>query len=128
VTDTETRTPILVVDDHPLNLKLTRLLLSNEGYDVQVAANAEHALEVLQAFKPKLILMDLQLPGMDGFELTKQLKADSATRDVIIVALTAYAMKGDEQRARSSGCDGYIAKPIETRHFASQVAEYLKRS
>jgi CheY-like chemotaxis protein len=118
---------ILVVDDRPLNLKLTRLLLTGEGYEVQTAIDAEQALVVLQAFRPDLILMDLQLPGIDGFELTRRLKADPATAAIRIVALTAYAMKGDEERARAAGCDGYIAKPIETRRLASQVAAHLAR-
>ena len=123
-----TGVPILVVDDHSLNLKLTKLLLEQEGYVVQTAADAERALDVLHTFSPRLILMDLQLPGMDGFELTRRLKRDAATRDVIIVALTAYAMTGDEQRALESGCDGYLAKPVDTRTLASQVAGYLNGS
>ena len=118
---------ILVVDDRPLNLKLTRLLLTGEGYEVQTAIDAEQTLAVLQGFRPDLILMDLQLPGIDGFELTRRLKADPATTAIRIVALTAYAMKGDEDRAREAGCDGYIAKPIDTRRLASQVASHLAR-
>ena len=118
--------PILIVDDNPLNLKLTRLLLVQEGYVVQTAGDSEQALELMRTFSPRLILMDLQLPGMDGFELTRHLKDDSATRDIVIVAVTAYAMKGDEQRALDAGCDGYLAKPIDTRALASQVATYLK--
>src|SRR5262245_28016993 len=106
---------ILVVDDNLLNLKLVRVLLTVEGYDVRTATNAEEAVAVLQSFRPSAILMDLQLPGMDGLELTRQLRADTRTRDAAIVALTAYAMKSDAQRAFDAGCDGYIAKPIDTR-------------
>jgi CheY-like chemotaxis protein len=116
---------ILVVDDNPLNAKLTSLLLAHNGYVVQTAKDAEHALEVLKAFRPDLILMDLQLPGMDGFELTRLLKTDAALAGVKIVALTAYAMKGDEHKAFEAGCDGYIAKPIDTRTLPGLVAGYL---
>jgi len=119
--------PILIVDDNPANLKLARVLLSGEGYDVRTAADAEEALVALQTFHPRLILMDLQLPGMDGFELTRQLKADPAKRSVVILALTAYAMKGDDEKARGAGCDGYIAKPIDTRALPGVVAGYLAR-
>jgi len=118
---------ILIVDDNPVNLKLVRVLLVTEGYDVRTAADAEEALAVLQTFRPRLILMDIQLPGMDGLELTRRLKADPATRDAIVVALTAYAMKGDEERAISAGCDGYIPKPINTNLLPEIVVEYLTR-
>ena len=90
--------PILIVDDNAVNLKLVHLLCTLEGYEVRTATNAEEALRVLQSFHPRLILMDLQLPGMNGLELTRRLKAEPATRDVRIVALTAYAMKGDEPK------------------------------
>ena len=115
------------MDDNPANLKLARVVLSGEGYDVRTAADAEEALVVLQAFHPRLILMDLQMPGMDGFELTRRLKADPVKRDIVILALTAYAMKGDEEKARAAGCDGYIAKPIDTRALPGVVAGYLAR-
>jgi two-component system cell cycle response regulator DivK len=117
--------PILIVDDNPYNLKLARLLLTAEGYDARTATDAEHAMTVLEEFKPRLILMDIQLPGMDGLELTRRLKSEAATRDIVIVALTAYAMKGDEERARAAGCDGYIAKPIDVRTLPSAVAGFL---
>ena len=116
---------ILVVDDNPANLKLTRLMLVDAGYAVQTAIDAEHAMALLETCVPRLILMDLQLPGMDGFELTSRLKADPKTRDTTIVALTAYAMKGDEQRALAAGCDGYITKPVNTRALASQIAGFM---
>jgi CheY-like chemotaxis protein len=117
--------PILIVDDNPANLKLARVLLASEGYEVRTAADADEALAVLKAFRPRMILMDIQLPGMDGLELTRRLKADPAMRGIVILGLTAYAMKGDEERILAAGCDGYIAKPIDTRRLASQVAEYL---
>jgi CheY-like chemotaxis protein len=116
---------ILIVDDNPANLKLARVLLSSEGFDVRTAADAEEALELLDSFHPRLILMDLQLPGMDGLELTRRLKADPERRDIVVVALTAYAMKGDEEKARAAGCDGYIAKPIDTEALPLTVAAYL---
>ena len=117
--------PILIVDDNPLNLKVVRVLLTVEGYDVRTALNADEALAVLRTFHPRLILMDLQLPGMDGLALTRHLKADPATRDIRVVALTAYAMKGDDQNALAAGCDGYIPKPIDTRTLAGAVSAYL---
>lgn len=116
---------ILVVDDNEANLKLLTFLLGNRGYDVRAAASARQALEVLGAFRPRLVLMDLQMPGMDGFELTRHLKADAATRDIVVVAVTAYAMKGDEAKARAAGCDGYLSKPIDTRALPGIVAEYI---
>jgi CheY-like chemotaxis protein len=119
--------PILIVDDNPVNLKLARVLLAAEGYEVRTAIAAEEALEVLGEFRPRLILMDIQLPGMDGLELTRRLKADPRMRDVLIVALTAYAMKGDEERVLAAGCDAYIGKPIDTRRLAAQVADLLTR-
>jgi CheY-like chemotaxis protein len=118
---------ILVVDDNQVNLKLARLLLVAAGYEVRTAADAEEALAVLQIWRPQVILMDLQLPGMDGLELTRRLKADPATRDILVLAITAYAMKGDEEKARAAGCDGYLAKPLDTRTFAATIARFLVR-
>jgi CheY-like chemotaxis protein len=118
--------PILIVDDNPTNLKLMRVLLTGEGYVVRTAGDAVEAQEVLHAFTPRLILMDIQMPGMDGFALTRQLKADAATAGMTVVALTSYAMKGDEERALAAGCDGYISKPIDTRTFVSLLEGYLR--
>ncbi len=117
--------PILIVDDNVQNLKLARVVLAVEGYQVQTAGNAEEAMRVLESFAPRLILMDLQLPGMDGLQLTRLLRQDPAWRDVRIVALTAYAMKGDKEKALAAGCDGYITKPIDTERLPALVAEYL---
>lgn len=118
---------ILIVDDNPQNLKLVRVLLLSEGYDVRTAADAEEALGQLESFEPRLILMDLQLPGMDGLELTRRLKADPRRRHIAIVALTAYAMKGDELKALGAGCDGYVAKPIDIATLPLTVREQLNR-
>src|SRR6266568_3448601 len=119
--------PILIVDDTPVNLKLTRILLVNEGYKVLTAASAEEALELLRSYHPRLVLADIQLPGMDGLEMTRLIKKDARTRDTLVVALTAFAMKGDEERACEAGCDGYITKPIDTRTFGSRIREILDR-
>jgi CheY-like chemotaxis protein len=119
---------ILIVDDNPINLKLARVLLEGDGYDVLAAADGEAALALVGREHPRLILMDLQLPGIDGLELTRRLKADPATRDIVVVALTAYAMKGDEEKTRAAGCDGYISKPIDTRTLSAAVARYLKEA
>ena len=117
--------PILVVDDNATNMKLLRVLLTSQGYDVRTAGDASDAMEVMKGFRPRLILMDIQLPGMSGLDLTSLLKADPATRDIIIVAITAYAMKGDEEKARRAGCDGYISKPIDTRALAGVIERHL---
>jgi CheY-like chemotaxis protein len=118
---------ILVVDDNPVNLKLAYLLLVGEGHNVRTADDAEEALKVLQEFSPRLILMDIQLPGMDGLELTRRLKANPATRDITILGLTAYAMKGDKEKILAAGCDGYVSKPIDTRTLPGVISHYLER-
>jgi len=120
--------PILIVDDNPANLKLLRFLLASEGYPVRTAGDAEEALARIHEALPRLILMDLQLPGMSGLDLTRRLKADPGTRGVMILALTAFAMKGDEQHALDAGCDGYVAKPIDTRTLPDLIARLLAAS
>ena len=117
--------PILIVDDNPHNLKLARVVLSQEGHDVRTASDAEQALELLEEFHPRVVLMDIQLPGMDGLELNRRLKADPARRDIVIIALTAYAMKGDEEKARAAGCDGYLSKPVDIDELGRAVADAL---
>jgi two-component system, cell cycle response regulator DivK len=117
--------PILVVDDNLANLKLARLLLTAEGHETRTATDAEQAIKLLETFTPKLILMDIQLPGMDGLELTRMLKSNPATAKIVIVALTAYAMRGDEEKARAAGCDGYIAKPIDVNTLPGIIAGYI---
>jgi two-component system, cell cycle response regulator DivK len=117
--------PILIVDDNPINLKLARVLLAAEGYQVRTAEDAVEALAALEQFHPRLILMDIQMPGVDGLVLARRLKAAPATKDIVIVALTAYAMKGDNEKALAAGCDGYVAKPIDTRTLPAVIASYL---
>ena len=119
---------ILIVDDNPTNLKLASEVLACEGYVVEGAEDAERAQEMLRHSVPDLILMDIALPGMDGLTLARLLKGDPAYQHVRIVALTAFAMKGDDQKAREAGCDAYITKPIDTRKLPVQVAEILQRS
>ncbi|MBA3392573.1 MAG: response regulator [Deltaproteobacteria bacterium] len=116
---------MLIVDDNVTNLKLVAYLMKAKGYDVATAVDADSALASIAARRPHLILMDLQLPGVDGLELTRQLKADPTTRDIVIVAVTAYAMKGDQERAAEAGCDDYVTKPIDTRGLPAKVAAHL---
>jgi CheY-like chemotaxis protein len=118
---------ILVVDDNATNRKLTASLLQFEGYEVLHAENADQAREVIKMNAPALILMDIQMPGMDGLTFTRHLKADQATSHIPIIAMTSFAMKGDDEKARAAGCDAYITKPIDTRKLPSQVAEFLAR-
>jgi CheY-like chemotaxis protein len=118
---------VLIVDDNAANLKLARLVLATEGYDVRTAQDATEALAVLATMRPDLILMDIQLPGIDGLELTRRIKADAAMKSIVIVAMTSYAMKGDEEKATAAGCDGYITKPIDTRTLAESLSTYLGR-
>ncbi len=118
---------ILIVDDNQLNLKLIRVLLASEGYSVKTAGDAEEAIAMLETAEPDLILMDVQLPGMDGLELTRRLKSDPERSKIVILALTAYAMKGDEEKARAAGADGYLTKPIDTRTLPTVIATYLGR-
>lgn len=92
---------------------------------MRTAADAEEALALLESFRPRLILMNLQLPGMDGLELTRRLKADLRSRDIVILAFTAYAMKGDEEKARAAGCDGYVSKPVDTEALPRLVVQHL---
>lgn len=120
-----TQALILVVDDNPTNLKLVADVLEFEGCRVITAGDAEEAQTIVARTPPDLILMDIALPGMDGLTLTRQLKSDPATRHIRIVALTAFAMKGDDNKALAAGCEGYITKPIDTRRFPAQVATFL---
>jgi CheY-like chemotaxis protein len=118
--------PVLVVDDTPANQKLLKILLAGEQYDVRVAGNAQEALTVLETFHPRMILMDILLPGVDGLELTRQLRADPRTRDIRILGLTACAMPGDAERVLAAGCDGYLTKPIDVHTFLATVAGHLR--
>jgi CheY-like chemotaxis protein len=118
---------ILIVDDNATNLKLVAYLMKANGYDVATALDAESAIEALRVNRPDVILMDIQLPGIDGLELTRRLKADAETRDIVIIAVTAYAMKGDQDKAFAAGCDEYITKPIDTRALPETIARHLAK-
>jgi len=119
---------ILIVEDNPDNMTLTVLLLESAGHAVLSAVDAEAGLTIARAQQPDLILMDIQLPGMDGLQATALLKGDALTRAIPVIALTALAMKGDEERIRAAGCDGYIAKPMGVKDFLTTVAAHLART
>jgi two-component system, cell cycle response regulator DivK len=116
---------ILVVEDNTANMTLAVYLLESAGHTVLSATDAEAGLALARAEHPDLVLMDIQLPGMDGLEATAQLKADESTRAIPVIALTALAMKGDEERIRAAGCDGYIAKPMRYKEFLATVSAQL---
>ena len=118
---------ILIVDDNATNLKLVAYLMRAHSYDVDTALDAELALDAIRANRPDVILMDIQLPGIDGLELTRILKADPQTRNIIIIAVTAYAMKGDQDKALAAGCDDYITKPIDTRALPDTITRHLAK-
>ena len=117
---------ILIVDDSPTNLKLIKILLNLEGYDVRTAVNADEVLDTLLVVQPSLILMDLQLPGMDGLTLTQEIKANPKYKNIIIVAVTAYAMKGDKELFLSSGCSHYLSKPYTKDDLMNLVMSILQ--
>jgi len=119
---------VLVVEDNPANMTLATFLLKSAGYAVLTATDAEAGLALARAEQPDLVLMDIQLPGMDGLQACAILKKDTATRDIPVIALTALAMKGDEERIRAAGCDGYIAKPLAYREFLATVAARLQKA
>jgi two-component system cell cycle response regulator DivK len=119
---------ILVVEDNPTNMKLAITLLEASGHEVLTAADAEAGIELARAQRPALILMDIQLPGIDGLQATAQLKRDETTRAIPVIALTALAMKGDEERIRAAGCDGYIAKPMRYQEFQAMIVAQLERT
>ena len=116
---------VLIVDDNDMNVQLAAFVLTEVGIEVESAAGASQALAQIPAFRPDLILMDIQMPDMDGLELTRRLKADPLTRRIVVVAFTAFAMKGDEARMRAAGCDGYVAKPINITTFASTIRAFV---
>ena len=117
---------ILVVEDNPLNMKLINVILSREGIEVLTAENAEEGLEICKTSQPDLVLMDIQLPGIDGLEATRIIKNNKQLNHMPVVALTAHAMEGDEEKAYEVGFDGYITKPIDTDTFIESVLSYLK--
>ena len=116
---------VLVVEDNPANMTLATFLLESAGHTVLKAQDAETGVGLAGSERPDLIIMDIQLPGMDGLRATSILKADAATRDIPVIALTALAMKGDEERIRSAGCDGYIAKPLSYKDFLETISSEL---
>jgi two-component system, cell cycle response regulator DivK len=116
---------VLIIEDNPANMKLATFLLGLAGHTVLSAIDAEAGLTLARGSHPDLILMDIQLPGMDGLEAAALLKRDDATRAIPVIALTALAMKGDEERIRAAGCDGYIAKPIGHQDLLATVAAHL---
>jgi len=118
---------VLVVEDNPANMTLATFLLESVGHSVLKATDAEVGLSLAASEQPDLILMDIQLPGMDGLRATGLLKADEKTRGIPVIALTALAMKGDEARIRAAGCDGYIAKPLAYKEFLTTIAEELSK-
>lgn len=116
---------VLVVEDNPANMSLVAFLLESVGHSVLKAVDAEAGIALARASHPALILIDIQLPGMDGLEATHLLKREEETRSIPIIALTALAMKGDEERIRAAGCDGYIAKPLRYREFLEVIGARL---
>ncbi|MDR4507078.1 MAG: response regulator [Candidatus Brocadiaceae bacterium] len=119
---------VMVVEDNEKNRKLMRVILKAKGYNVIEAATGEEAISTLQKQKPDIILMDIQLPGIDGMTLAKQIKEDKNTKDIPILAVTAHAMKGDEQKFLDCGCNGYISKPINTRELPDIVEQHIRKN
>jgi CheY-like chemotaxis protein len=116
---------ILLIEDNPVNRRLAEFLLRSQGYQVLEANAAQQAFEILKTERPALIVMDIQLPGMDGLEATKKLKENPATREIPIVAVTSYAMGGDREKALEAGCVGYVTKPIDKTTFMQEVALHI---
>jgi len=123
-----TRGCVLIVEDNPLNMKLFSAMVGSQGYDVLQAGDGRAALDLARRHHPNLIIMDLQLPDMSGLDVTRMLKADDDTRDIAIIATTAYALRGDEEKIRASGCDGYMAKPIAVSNLLDLIETLITRS
>ncbi len=117
---------ILVIEDDELNMKLIRIVLDLGGYRILEAPDAEEGIKMIRSEMPDLILMDIQLPGIDGFKATRVIKEDEALKSIPVIALTAFAMHGDDRKAMEAGCDGYITKPIDTRKLIQQLEGYIK--
>lgn len=117
---------ILIVDDNEMNLKLLQMLLVRRGYKVETASGGNEARARVRELRPRLVLMDVQLPEVDGLQLTREIKQDAELRHIPVVAVTSYAMKGDREKALAAGCDGYITKPIDTRAMRLEVERHLK--
>ena len=116
---------ILIVEDNQTNAALLKDVLGARGYDVTIVAHGADALEMVRSKPPNLVLMDIQLPGMDGYEVTRRLKSDPSTSHIPIIAVTAYALKGDMDKAIQAGCDDYISKPINTRELPKVVEKFI---
>ena len=123
----QTAKTILIVEDNELNMKLENDLLRASGYDTFQSVDGKNAIELAREHHPDLIIMDIQLPEISGIEHTKMLKADSSLKDIPVLAVTAFAMKGDKERILEAGCDGYIAKPISVLHFLETVEKFVNR-
>ena len=117
---------ILVIEDNELNMKLVRSLLQLQKYKVIEAENAEKGIQLARDHHPDLILMDIQLPGMDGLKATQLILNDEILKEIPVLALTSYAMEGDREKAQAAGCAGYITKPIDTRSFSKTITEYIR--
>jgi two-component system cell cycle response regulator DivK len=118
---------ILVIEDSPVNMALTVAILENAGHSVLQADHALQGIEIARDEQPDLVLMDIQLPDIDGLAATRMLKSSPRTADIPVIALTAFAMKGDEDETRAAGCDGYVTKPIRYKDFLAEVDSVLKR-
>ena len=116
---------VLVVDDNPINLELMTILLESEGFEVEPVEDAETTLQRIRRNPPDLLVVDVQLPGMSGLDLLREVRSDPRTQDLCAVVVTSYAMSSDEEMAYEAGCDGYIRKPIDTRTFGRQVSGFL---
>jgi two-component system cell cycle response regulator DivK len=125
---TNPRGCVLIVEDNPLNMKLFCAMVSSQGYDVLEASDGRAALDLAHQLHPDLIIMDLQLPDMSGLDATRSLKADADTSDIAIIATTAYALRGDEEKIQASGCDGYMAKPIAVSELLNLIELLITRS
>ncbi len=116
---------VLLVEDNEVNRRLAGFLLRSHGYEVREATSAAAAFEMVEKERPDLIVMDIQLPGMDGLEITRKLKEQPATADIPVVAVTSFAMKGDREKAFAAGCAGYVTKPIDKNTFIQEVAAHV---
>jgi two-component system cell cycle response regulator/two-component system cell cycle response regulator DivK len=116
---------ILLVEDNEVNRRLAGFLLRSHGYQVREATSAASAFEMVEKERPDLIVMDIQLPGMDGLEITRKLKEQTATADIPVIAVTSFAMKGDREKALAAGCAGYVTKPIDKTTFIQEVAAHV---
>ena len=119
------RKKILVIEDNPVNMKLVRVLLARTEYEVFEATAADEGISLAKSHLPDLVLMDVQLPGMDGLTATRMMRKDTKLSGIKVVALTSFAMSGDEEKALQAGCDGYLTKPIDTRSFLNSIEKYL---